>query len=99
MSNPQSDMPDKTTQYKFNANGERIYKIKTTERYRVSSECLEKVGNTGLVLTSAMFEIDAGTEVIIVKTGINSSHPDMCKAFVPSMNLYLDAISMIRSLE
>jgi hypothetical protein len=86
-------------QCKFNADGDKVYKITKTDKYRVSGECLEKVGNSGLVLTSATLEIQAGTEVIIVKTGINSSHPDMCKAFVPSMNLYLDSISMIRSLD
>jgi hypothetical protein len=86
-------------QCKFNANDEKIYKTIATEKFRVSGECLERLGNSGVVLTSTMLVIPEGTEVIIVKTGINSSHPDMCKAFVPSMNVYLDAISMVRSLD
>lgn len=84
------------SKYKFNDKGEKVYKILTTDKFRASGN----FGNNGLIMVSSqMVEIQAGTEVIIVKTGINNSHPDMCKAFVPSMDIYLEAVSMICDLD
>jgi len=70
----------------------REYVIKTTRGFRVSGS--NKHISETLVIASSVMELSAGTIVTLEQLNVNEFHPKMVKAYVPEMELYIDAISM-----
>ena len=73
---------------------ETYYIIKQDNEYRAEGNNLFPKENGAFVCTSALIPFKKGTMVVIEKLNINEFHPDMFRAYVPSMGVSIAAISM-----
>lgn len=77
--------------YDVNANKHK-YKLVKAREFRISG--LNKSISPRLVITSQMVYLPIGTIVEIDQMYINHSNPFMVKCFVPSVDAFIDAISL-----
>ena len=73
-----------------------VYKVVRTDNYRVRHQKDdESVGVDNSVDDSVSMSIPIGTRVHIENMYVNEYHPDMVEVYVPSMKLFIQAISFI----
>ena len=92
----------------MNINPSKKYQLNKTDSYRIEGSYQTKFDNAlesktfqghfndmykSLRVTSMMKEIEVDTVVIVDKLLVNEYHPDIVRAFVPSLDAYITAIS------
>lgn len=69
------------------------YKLAQTGQYRLEGDDLFPNVRSQIKTVSAVMPVEEGTIILVDKLNINESHPDMFRGYIPSLDVYIVAIS------
>jgi hypothetical protein len=70
----------------------RQYTIQSKREYRISG--MQQSLSKHITVVSSLIQLEIGTVITLEQLNVNEFYPEYVKAYIPSMDVYIDAISI-----